>query len=123
MVGILNTLLTAAVYYYGLRLYPAFYLLDFTLSWITGVVFSYCLNSLWVFRPQQRLLSQRHFAKYVSVYLCSMSVNMLALYWGVDVWHFDAWYWQLALIPLIVVINFSLIKFWVFKGENRDSLS
>jgi putative flippase GtrA len=120
-VGTINAGLTFVIFYFLLRIFNINYLISFTVSWVIGVVNSYILNYLWVFKPEQRLEFKERFAKYFLAQLLSFALNLFALRNIVEHSSFDPFYVQTALIPIIVVFNFATSKFWSLRSVNTKT--
>ncbi len=121
-VGALNFVLTFVIYYVLIRIVHANYLLALTASWSIGILFSYVLNFAWVFKPEQGLNFQWRFARYSIASAVSLCLNLVALGLIVEGGGYDPFYVQCALIPAIVLFNFSTAKFWSLKviSNSRD---
>ncbi len=116
IVGGANFLLTLAVFYCMLRLLDPHYLAALFVAWMAGMVFSYTLNFIWVFRPEEKLRFRERFAKYFAANLGSILLNMLALHALVDAIDLDPFLAQCALIPLVVAFNYATSKFWSLRA-------
>jgi len=81
----------------------------------TGVILTFFINIRWVFQPSELNNFKRKFFKYIIVYLCSYIVNLALLKIGVDLFCFDPFWYQFALIPIVVIINFTGIKYWALR--------
>jgi putative flippase GtrA len=73
-VGIANTSFSYTLYILFNLVMP--YTVAYTLSYILGVVFSYWLNSKWVFRVQ---MSFKTFVKFPLVYVAQYAINVVSL--------------------------------------------
>lgn len=118
IVGTSNAAFTLAVYLLFLKVLRLDYILSFSLSWLLGVFFTYVINFLWVFKPDQKLEFKKRLWKYVAVYACSYAVNVLLLRLVVEKFAVDPLYAQLILIPLVIVVNYFGMKYWALsKGD------
>lgn len=117
IVGGANFVLTFIVFYALLRIIRIDYLVALFVSWAIGMAFSYTLNFTWVFKPEEKLQFKARLAKYFTANLASIALNMLALRAIVDATGYDPFWVQCALIPLIVVFNFSTAKFWSLRAS------
>jgi putative flippase GtrA len=117
LVGGANFVLTFVVFFALFKLLRINYLIALSGSWATGMLFSYALNFTWVFRPEERLQFKARLAKYFLANLVSLLLNLLTLHWLVGLTGYDPFWVQCALIPLIVVFNFSTAKFWSLRTE------
>lgn len=115
IVGGANFVLTFLVFYGLLRIARVDYLVSLFVSWAVGMAFSYTLNFTWVFRPEEKLEFKSRLAKYFAANLASILLNMLALRAIVRATGCDPFWVQCALIPLIVVFNYSTAKFWSLR--------
>ena len=117
IVGAINFVLTFVVYYVLVRMAGVNHLLSLVASWLLGMLFSYVMNFSWVFKPEEQLQFQERFAKFFAASTLSILLNLLALHYIVESTGFDPFYVQCALIPLIVVFNFSTAKFWSLRPK------
>lgn len=117
IVGGANFVLTFLVFYGLLRVARLDYLVSLFVSWAIGMAFSYTLNFTWVFRPEEKLAFKSRLAKYLAANLASILLNMVALRAIVRATGYDPFWVQCALIPLIVVFNYSTAKFWSLRAH------
>lgn len=115
VVGAANFVLTFMVFTTMLKLLDVNYLLSLTAAWVVGVLFSYVLNFSWVFKPEQKFHFKARFVKFFLSSLVSIILNALALSFIVESGSYDPFYVQVALIPFIVIFNFSTAKFWSLR--------
>lgn len=118
LVGGANFVLTFVVFFALFKILHINYLVALSGSWATGMLFSYALNFTWVFRPEERLQFKARLAKYFLANLVSLLLNLLTLHWLVGLTGYDPFWVQCALIPLIVVFNFSTAKFWSLRTKS-----
>ena len=93
------------------------YLIVTTLTWIYGILLTYVLNFIWVFKPSEKLEFKKRFPKYFSVYLTSYIINIIILSYLVEKYDLSPIYTQFAIIPLIVLINFFGFKYWSLRSS------
>lgn len=115
LVGAANFALTFIVFTTMLKILGVNYLLSLATAWVIGMFFSYVSNFVWVFKPEQNIQFRARFIRYFLASLMSITLNMLALRYIVKLANFDPFYAQIALIPFIVIFNFSTAKFWSLK--------
>jgi len=111
VVGGSNFFLNLFIYIVLIRVFGCHYLLALSVSWFAGVVFTYTVNFLWVFQPEESLVFRRRFYKYFIIYLSTYLLNMLALEYFVTRVQMDPLYIQLMIMPFVVVLNFTGSKF------------
>ncbi len=118
LVGGVNFVLTFIVFFVLFKMLRINYLIALSASWAAGMLFSYALNFTWVFRPEERLQFRARLAKYFLANLVSLLLNLMTLRWLVGLTGYDPFWVQCALIPLIVIFNFSTAKFWSLRAES-----
>lgn len=119
VVGGVNFWLTMAVFLAALHWLHLHYLLALSLSWFLGMLFTYSWNYVWVFKPSEKLNFGAAFVKYLSAGAASFGLNLLTLSVLVEIWSLDPFWTQMALIPFIVVFNFTTAKYWSLR-HRRD---
>jgi putative flippase GtrA len=112
IVGAANFVLTFVVFTTMLKVFGVNYLLSLVAAWVVGMLFSYTLNFLWVFKPEQKIQYKSRFARFFIASVISVVLNMLALRYIVESTKFDPFYIQMCLIPFIVIFNFATAKLW-----------
>lgn len=122
VVGGLNLVVTGIVYWILLRILFFGYEISFSISWLLGVVFTYILNFLYVFKPAEKIEFKNRLLKYVIVYLLSLLFNIIVLRFGVETMKFDPLWFQFILIPGVVLINYFGIKKWALKRKKKFNL-
>jgi len=115
IVGVINAILTFALYFFCYKLLQINYLVSFSISWFIGVLFTYIINFLWVFKPEQKFVFKKRFLKYFSVYITSYSLNIFFLRLLRIETNIDPLILQLFLIPIVFGINFLGFKYWALK--------
>ena len=115
VVGGINFIFSLALYLFLLRVLHVRYLIAFSVTWFLGILLTYVINFLWVFKPDDKLEFKQRFPKYFLVYLTSYVANVIILRYLVEEYAFDPFYIQFAIIPLVVLINFFGFKYWSLK--------
>lgn len=119
LVGWVNFVFTFILFYLCVRILKINYLVALVLVSLLGMVLTYCLNHSWVFQPEDKLDFKSRFLKYLFSGFLSIGLNVLALHYVVSKTGFDPFYVQIALIPLIVIFNFSTAKFWSLRRKTE----
>lgn len=109
-------MLTLVIFTSMLKVLGIDYLFSLGTASIIGWVFSYTLNFAWVFKPEQKLQFRARFLKFFAASALSLAANMIVLKLIVERTGYDPFWVQMALIPLIIVFNFSTAKFWSLKN-------
>lgn len=120
LVGAANFALTFIVFAAMLKVLGVNYLLSLVAAWVVGMLFSYVLNFSWVFKPEQKIQFKARFVRFFLASVLSIALNMLALSYIVERTDFDPFYVQTALIPFIVIFNFSTAKYWSLRRMNAQ---
>lgn len=120
LVGAANFVLTLAVFTAMLKVLEVNYLLSLAAAWVVGMFFSYVLNFAWVFKPEQKVQFKARFVKFFLASALSIVLNMLVLRYLVQRTAFDPFYVQMALIPIIVILNFSTAKYWSLRAQSGE---
>ena len=115
LVGALNFVFTFVLFYLLVRILQANYLFSLVVVSLLGMLLTYMLNFLWVFKPESKLAIKGRLPKYIFAGLLSILANAIALGFIVERTDFDPFYVQTALIPFIVIFNFSTAKFWSLR--------
>lgn len=115
IVGLLNAVFGTLVYLFCLKVIMIHYLVAFTVSWLFGVLFTYVINFVFVFKPDEKLEYKKRLPKYFVVYCLSYSLNIILLKVLVTLTHGDPFFLQLFILPLVIAINFTGFKYWALK--------
>jgi len=115
IVGGINFVFSMIVFLVLLKVLILEYKIAFTITWLFGIFLTYIINFLWVFKPEDKLEFKSRFPKYFSVYLLSYLINLVLLDVIVKSFHYDPFYTQFFILPLVVFINFFGFKYWGLK--------
>lgn len=124
-VGLFNAVFTFLLFFIFLKLFHIHYLVSFSASWLLGVLATYVINFLWVFKPEDKLVFKSRLLKYIAVYLTSYLLNMFLLERLTGMTGGDPILVQLFIVPVVVAVNFTGIKYWCMsvrpanEGENN----
>lgn len=113
-VGMLNFGLSLGVYWLLMSVLKTHYLMAHFLTWVFGMLFTYAASFLWVFGYGAQLQFRSQFVKFFSVYGGSFLINFFTLRHLVETYGFHPFYTQLCLIPFVMLMNFSGMRFWSF---------
>lgn len=112
--GGLNTFITFCVYYL-LVVMGFYYLLANLAAWTVGILFSFFLNSKFVFTATTETKSPLKLFKFACVHITNFFISSAILAVIVENNLVDKSLAQLIVIPIIVILNFLGAKFLVFK--------
>jgi len=120
LVGAANFALTFILFTLMLKVLGVNYVLSLGATWVVGMLFSYVLNFAWVFKPEQKIQFRTRFVRFFLASVLSIALNILALSYIVERTDFDPFYVQMALMPFIVIFNFSTAKLWSLRPMNAQ---
>ena len=115
IVGAVNFVFTLVLYYLLVKVLRADYLIALVVVSLLGMFLTYSLNHIWVFKPEQKLAFKGRLLKYILAGFLSVSLNIVVLGYIVEHTDSDPFYVQFALIPFIVIFNFSTAKYWSLR--------
>ena len=116
VVGAANTLLTIAIYALLLHL-GVHYVIAWAIAFSAGVAQSYLLNRYWTFALPG--FSVETLVRYVAVQLLAFGVSTGLLVLAVEELSFDKLVAQLAILPVVALINFSLVRSWALAPARQ----
>ncbi len=119
LLGGANFFLSLAVFALGTRLLMLHYILALVLAWFVGIVFMYVTNSIWVFKSSGPLLFDLRFRRFLGVGVVSVTLNSLALHLLVQSWDADPFWAQIALLPMVVLFNFAMTKYFSLRAATE----
>lgn len=120
MVGAINFVFTLVMFFWLVKIVEFNYLSSLILVSFLGMVLTYSLNYIWVFKPEKKFEMRGRFIKYLLSGSLSIALNVLTLKYLVDQTGYDPFYLQMALIPFIVVVNFSAAKYWSLRRVEME---
>ncbi|MCX7113467.1 MAG: GtrA family protein [Proteobacteria bacterium] len=126
VVGAVNFVFTFVLFYLLVKVLQTNYLIALVAVSLLGMILTYLLNYKWVFKPEKELAFKGRLPKYIFAGCLSIALNSVALGYIVERTAFDPFYVQTALIPFIVIFNFSTAKFWSLRRSGdwkRNELS
>ncbi len=115
VVGAVNFVFTFVLYYLSVKIIKWNYLISLVAVSLLGMILTYALNHIWVFKPEQKLAFRGRFLKYIFAGFVSILLNLVALGYIVEHTGYDPFYVQTGLIPFIVIFNFSTAKYWSLR--------
>ena len=117
-VGVLNTITDFFIYFLLTRLIYWFnenYLVANAISFTCAVTQSFFINKNWTFQYKSDNNFHFHYLKFFLANAFTLLVNQFILYSLVDWLNIFDLYAKVLLIISSVILNFTIVKFWVFK--------
>ena len=120
VVGCSNMLVSMAVFEGALDLLPQMAWqagIAQALSYSGGICWSFVWNRNWTFASQGHRLKQS--LRFLSVTLAMLCLSSLALHILVDLMRFQTTICWIAVMAIVTLFNFVLLKTWVFGDRSR----
>ncbi|MDO5477229.1 MAG: GtrA family protein [Eubacteriales bacterium] len=112
--GVLTTIVNLIVFWLALHSLPP--LGANIIAWIAGVLFAYVTNRTWVFRSSSGSIV-REFISFCGGRIVTLLMEELILWSGIDLLHIHAMVVKIIAQILVVVGNYIISKWFVFKEE------
>lgn len=118
VIGVVNTFIDFAIYYLltrftGLR--ESIYIAN-VISFTIAVTFSYFANRTWTFSMAKKA-GMGEAVKFYSTAITGFLINISILFIGVHVFGFFDLFAKLIATIIVIMWNFFVNKFWVFKTK------
>ena len=114
LVGILNNIISLAVYYVVITIHQEWYLIGNVLGFLISTLNAWVMNSRFVFRPETRTAKDTFIRTYAA-YIVSLGLSTALLYVFVERLGIDARLAPVGCLMITVPFNFLMNKFWVYK--------
>ena len=118
IVGVGNTLVNWGIFFI-LNAFGVYYIISNIIAYIIATINSYIWNSLWVFKYGQGLNINTS-VKFFILNLVGLTVNTTIMYILVDILNFNKFIALVIASVLVVIMNYTINKLWVFKEENNS---
>ena len=120
--GVLTTVISLLVYYLAVFTFlnpeDAFQLqIANIISWIAGVIFAYFTNRKYVFKSKEKN-QLKEASEFVLARVVTLVIDMVVMWLGVTVLHFNDKIIKLISQVLVIVLNYVFSKLFVFKKKN-----
>ena len=86
-----------------------------TIAWFCAVLFAFFTNKFWVFKHQSDSPLLREFLTFFGARALSGVIENGGFALFVDVLHFNKWLIKIAIAVFVVIFNYVLSKFLIFK--------
>ena len=117
IVGVGNTLVNWGIFFI-LNAFGVYYIISNIIAYIIATINSYIWNSLWVFKYGQGLDINTS-VKFFILNLVGLTVNTTIMYILVDILNFNKFMALVLASVVVVIMNYTINKLWVFKEENN----
>ena len=117
IVGVGNTLVNWGIFFI-LNAFGVYYIISNIIAYTIATINSYIWNSLWVFKYGQGLNINTS-VKFFILNLVGLTVNTTIMYILVDILNFNKFIALVLASVVVVIMNYTINKLWVFKEENN----
>ncbi len=117
--GGLTTVINLAVYYVCTLVFHMDMTLSNILAWILSVTFAFVTNKIFVFESKEKAKAAvlKEGLSFFSARLFSLGLEVVLMYVGCTLLHFDDQIMKIACQALIAVVNYVLSKVVVFRKK------
>jgi len=115
LVGCSNVIVTLTAFYVLYNFLAINYLIASIIAYSLGIVNSFTWNRLWTFQIRKSNV-KREFIRFLTVNLIGLGMNALIMFLLVEIIGANAFVAQVVAIGLVLIFNFSLVRYWVFSS-------
>ncbi len=121
--GVLTTVVNFVVYTFFTRFLLVDELISNIFAWVFAVTFAYVTNKKYVFSSKSTTVKQlaRELSSFILARLFSLGVDMIIMFIGLRILFIYDIYVKLFSQIVIVILNYVLSKFIIFKKEDNDA--
>ena len=120
--GVLTTLVNTGVYWLCAHPLGMPVLLSTVIAWFVAVLFAYLTNRKWVFHSEA-VTAKEIAREVISFYLCRLATGLLdwgLMYLLVERLHCNDMVVKVAVIILVIILNYVASKLLVFRKKTMD---
>lgn len=118
-IGGCTTIVSLTSYFIFANVVEMHYQMANVLSWVLAVAFAYVTNKTFVFRSKYAGIKNtlREMGSFVSFRLASLAVEILSMYFFVQIWKIDDNIVKLMNQVIVTVLNYLFSKFFIFQHK------
>lgn len=118
-IGGCTTVVSLASYFIFANVVEMHYQVANVLSWILAVIFAYITNKTFVFRSKYTGIKSTllEMGGFVSFRLASLAVEIISMYFFVQIWKIDDNVVKLMNQVIVTVLNYIFSKFFIFQNK------
>lgn len=119
--GALSTVLDVGIFWFLANVVSLHYLVANAIAWVLAVIFSFLANKYYVFesRSFKREVWVKEATEFFGARGLACGIDMGGMYLLVSVMGINKNYAKLIVTLVVIVLNYVLSKFWIFKKESR----
>lgn len=114
--GGLTTVVNLAIYY-GVNRILGHYIVATVTAFIISVAVAYFLNCFYVFK---QTISSVHIIQFYGSRVSTFLIETGGLILLVETFKLDEFFSKIIMTIVIVILNYLISKFWIFKGEINE---
>lgn len=120
-IGGCTTIVSLVSYFIFANVVEMHYQAANVLSWVLAVVFAYVTNKTFVFRSKYAGVKRTllEMGSFVSFRLASLAVEIISMYFFVQIWKIDDNIVKLMNQVIVTVLNYIFSKFFIFRTKNN----
>ena len=117
--GALSTILDVGIFWFLANVVNIHYLVANAIAWVLAVIFSFLANKYYVFGSKsfKREVWVKEAAEFFGARGLACFIDMGGMYLLVSFIGIDKNYAKLIVTFVVIVINYILSKFWIFKKQ------
>ena len=119
--GVMTTTVNYVSYTLLTEVFHVHYMAGTIIAWTVSVLFAYFVNKLFVFQSRDWAwrVALRELWQMVASRLFSLGLEMAIMWFFVDTMHFNHLIVKLAANVVVVIVNYVLSKFIIFKKKQN----
>lgn len=120
--GALSTILDIGLFLLFANVLNIHYLIANAVAWVIAVIFSFLANKYYVFRSKsfKKEIWMKEAAEFFGARGLACGVDMGGMYLLVSIIGINKNYAKLIVTFIVIVINYILSKFWIFKNKDNN---
>ncbi|MGM9552081.1 MAG: GtrA family protein [Clostridia bacterium] len=115
--GVMTTVINVISYHIAYDKLHIINVVSTVIAWVIAVTFAFVTNKLFVFESKKK--NKEALGEAVNFFLCRIGTGVIevGMMWLlVDIFHFNGTYMKLFTNVIVIIINYVLSKFIVFRG-------
>lgn len=118
--GVVGTFVNVFIFYLLSQKIGIYYLLANLVAWVFSVAFAFVTNKIYVFKSKSWCFSVwiKECIQFVFARIGTCGFDMLYMFVAVSILHFDKTFSKVIANVIVVILNYTLSKLWIFKNKN-----
>lgn len=119
--GVITTIINIATFYICNEVLHIEYKISNLLAWVVSVLFAFIANKLWVFESKNTNIKTfiKEISSFVMARVFSLLVDMGIMILCIDILNFNTLFVKILANIVVIIINYILSKFIIFKKEKH----